>query len=83
MCWRMAASREALDKVHPGSPGRREVKVEARPLGEPVANQGGLVWPLFVEDQVDVEVLGAGLLDPIEELPELDGAVTRISLATT
>ena len=49
---------EPLDLVDPGGRGRREVDVPARPLGEPVADQLGLVGGVVVHHEVDVEVLG-------------------------
>ena len=66
---------EALNEIHPGSPGRSEMEMETGPFGEPVADQGSLVRSVVVEDQVDVEVFGYGFLDSVEELPELDRAM--------
>ena len=43
----------------------------ARPLGEPVADQLGLVARRVVHDDVDVEVGGHVSLDLIEESAEL------------
>jgi hypothetical protein len=48
----------AFDQVEPGRGSRREVEMEARPLGQPVADQFGLVGAVVVQDQVDVEFRG-------------------------
>src|SRR3546814_7363970 len=53
----------------------------ARPLGEPVADQPGLVGRVVVHHQVDLEVLGHIGLDLVEELAELGGPVARQALA--
>jgi hypothetical protein len=47
---------EALDEIDPGRRSRREVHMPARSLGEPVADQLGLVGSVFVHDDVDVEI---------------------------
>ena len=55
---------EPLDLVDPGRGGRREVGVPAGPLGEPVADQLGLVARGIVHDDVDVEIGRHVVLDP-------------------
>jgi hypothetical protein len=59
-----------------GSRGRREVDVPARALGEPVADEFGLVSSGVVDDDMNVEVGRNVGLDGVEELAELarDGA---------
>ena len=51
-------SEEALDLIEPGCAGRGEVDVPARSLGEPVADQRGLVGGVVVHDQMHVEIGG-------------------------
>src|SRR5437867_2134507 len=53
----------------------------SRPLGEPVADQLGLVGGIIVYDEVDVEVVRHGILDPIEETAELRRTMPRIAFA--
>ena len=62
----------ALDEVQPRPVRRREVDVKARALREPVSDQRGLMRPVVVHDQMDVEVPRHGGVDRVEELPELD-----------
>ncbi len=45
--------------------------VEAGPLRQPGPDLGVLVGAVVVDDQVDIEVLGDGLLDLAEESQEL------------
>lgn len=49
----------------------------ARPLGEPVADQLGLVRGVVVHDEMDIEVGWDVGLDLVEELAELNGTMTR------
>ena len=58
-----------------------EVDVEPRPAGQPAAGRGGLVGRVVVEDEVHVELGGPGLVDGVQELPELHGAVAMVELA--
>ena len=46
----------ALDLVEPGGAGGCEMGQPARPFGEPVADRLGLVGPVVVHDDVDVEI---------------------------
>ncbi len=52
------SGKPALDEVHPGGVGRREVKVEAWVSNEPTLDRRDLVGLVVVEDEVDVEVAG-------------------------
>ncbi len=61
---------EALDLVQPGRTGRRQVRVPARTLDQPVADHLGLVGRVIVHDQVNVEIGGHIGFDPIEEAAE-------------
>ncbi len=54
--------------------------VEARPLRLPGTNLGVLVGAVVVDDQVDDEILRAGLLDLAEEAQELLVLVARPAL---
>ena len=55
--------------------------VPARTLGEPTADQFGLVARRVVHDDVHVEIGGHAALDFVEELAELLGAVARHAFA--
>ena len=72
---------EALDLIEPGCAGGRQMHMPARPLGQPVADQRGLVGGVVVHDQMHVEIAGDGCFDLVEEIAELAGAVARIALA--
>ena len=73
----------ALDEVEPRAVGRGEVQMEPRTLGEPAADERGLVRAVVVQNQVDVEVCRHGGVDRVQELAELDGAMAaRISPMT-
>jgi hypothetical protein len=54
------------------------VQVKARMGGKPAADLRGLVGRAVVEDEVDVEVFGNLLLDRLQELVELDRAVSLV-----
>ena len=69
----------ALNQVEPRAVGRSEVDVEARPLGEPVANDRGLVGAVVVHDHVDVQIRGDVVLDGVQEAAELDGCLLYTS----
>jgi len=71
----------ALDHVEPGCAGGREVQLEARVARKPAMDGGGFVGGVVVDDEVDVEILGNGLVDGGEELAELDGAMPVMALA--
>jgi hypothetical protein len=70
----------AFDQVEPGSVGRREVDVHARPLGQPLPDPSRLVGAVVIHDEVQIEVRWHGGVDRVEELPELDGAVPLMKL---
>lgn len=52
-----------LDLIEPGRTGGREMDMPARPFGEPVADQWGLVRGVVVHDEMDMETAGDGGLD--------------------
>ena len=58
-----------------------EVDMPARTLGEPSADQFGLVARRVVHDDVHVEIPGRVALDFVEEFAELLGAVARHAFA--
>jgi hypothetical protein len=74
---------EALDEVQPAGAGRCEVKVKARMRSKPALHGLGLVGGVVVEDQVDVELGRDLLVDPLQELLELDRAVAGMQGAVT
>jgi hypothetical protein len=55
------------------------VNVEARTLCQPATDQDGLVRPVIVHDQVDVEAGRAVGVDSVEKLTELGRAMARVS----
>lgn len=59
----------ALDLVDPGTAGRREVHMEAAPLGEPVPYERGFVRPAVVHDRMDIQALRDRSLDGLEATP--------------
>ena len=61
--------------------GRGEVQVKARVGGQPAPDLRGLVGRAVVEHEVHVEVLGDLLVDRLQELVELDRAVTVVQPA--
>ena len=69
---------EALDEVHPGRRGRREVGLEARMAGEPRLDLGMLVGGVVVLDQVDVETLGRLAVDLLQEAQPFDVRVALL-----
>src|SRR6266702_3448309 len=55
--------------------------MEAWPLGQPVADHQGLMGAVVVQDQMNVQRCGHGLLDGVEEVAELAGAMPLLGLA--
>src|SRR5580658_4291519 len=73
--------KEALDLVEPGAAGRRQMHVPARPAVEPIADGGGLMGCVIVDDQMHVKIRRHGGLNLVEELAELYGAVASVAFA--
>ena len=73
-------SEPALDLIDPGGVSGRVVDVESWFCRQPEAHLGVLVGRVVVDDEVDVECLGHGLIDALEEAEELLMAVTRPTL---
>ena len=73
--------KEALDLIDPGCACGCQVDVPARPLDQPIADQGRLVGGVVVPDEMDLETLGDIGLDLIEELAELDRPMTGVALS--
>ena len=69
----------ALDLVEPGGAGGCEMGLPA--FGEPVADRLGLVGPVVVHDDVDVEISRDVRLDEVEEFAELSGPMARETFA--
>jgi hypothetical protein len=55
--------------------------MEAGAFGQPVVNQLGLVCSVVVHDEVNVQFFGHVLLDGVEEVAELLGAMALLVLA--
>src|SRR3954452_2297215 len=53
----------------------------ARPAGEPVADQRGLVGGVVVHDEMDIEIIRHIGLDRVEKFAEFGGAMAREALA--
>src|SRR5688572_23617341 len=70
-----------LDQVQPGPIGRREVHVKARALGLPVPDQGRLVRPVVIYDQLDVEVPRCGGINRVEKLSKFDREMPLMKLS--
>src|SRR5437764_4618841 len=73
--------KEALDLVQPGTAGRGQMHMPARPLRQPVADQRGFVRGIVVPDQMHVEIARHAGFDLVEELAELLCPMARIALA--
>src|SRR6202163_441067 len=73
--------KEALDLVEPGTAGRRQMHVPTRPAVKPVADGGGLVGCVVIDDQMHVKISRHGAPDLVEELAELDGAVAPVAFS--
>src|ERR1700686_4957396 len=73
--------KEALDLVEPGTAGRRQMHMPTRPAVKPVADGGGLVGCVVIDDQMHVKISRHGGLDLVEELAELDGAVAPVAFS--
>ena len=65
----------SLDLVEPRGMGWNEVQVEAPVPAEPAHDDRGLVGSVVVHDQVDLEFGCNAVVDQLEELNELLGAV--------
>ena len=65
--------------VHPGTAGRREVKVKPLPLGrlQPPFHLGAFVTAGVVHDEMNLLVGGKLLFEQAEKLEELLAAMTR------
>src|SRR3954462_3636459 len=73
--------KEALDLVQPGTAGRGQMHMPARPLRQPIADQRGLVGGIVVPDQMHVEIARHAGFDLIEELAEFLCPMARLALA--
>jgi hypothetical protein len=60
-------SEPALDLIDPGGVSGRVVDMESWSCRQPEAHLGVLVGRVVVDDEVDVECLGHGLVDAFEE----------------
>lgn len=70
----------ALHQIDPGGAGGREVQMEARPLQQPLADQGRFMRAIVVEDQMHVQLCGDRRLNRVEELPELSRPMPLMEL---
>ena len=70
-----------LDLVEPGCRGRSEVDVEPRVACEPGSDRRGLVRPVVVHHEVDVQLGRDAGLDGSQEPQELCTAMPAVQLA--
>ena len=70
---------EALDQIHPGAGGRREVNTPSWSRAEPLSDRRRLVGGVVVHDQANVEIGRDIALDLAQEAQELSPAMTRIA----
>src|SRR5258708_503306 len=73
--------KEALDLIEPGRACGRQMDVPARPFGEPIADQRGLMGGVIVPDEMNLKSLGDIGLDLREELSKLARPMTAITLS--
>lgn len=71
----------AVRPCKPGKRGRREMDMPARPFGEPVADQRGLVGAVGVHDDVNVGIGRHSARHLVEDLAELQRPMTRHAFA--
>ena len=67
----------ALDLIQPRGIGRREVQVQARPLGNPGAHHRVLVRGVVVAHKVNAKVLGSF---PVNQRQEAEPLLTAVPL---
>ena len=70
---------EALDLIEPGTVGWNEVHVPARPTGQPGPDLGMAVRGVVVDDAMDVQCGGHGVVDLAQERQELLMPMTRFA----
>ena len=71
----------ALDEVEPRGTGGREVQLEARVGGQPLANRFMLVGSVVVQDDVQGEVGRERTVETPQELQEFLMSMTPVALA--
>jgi transposase len=73
--------KEALNQIQPGRRCWNEMQFETRMLRKPGLDLFGLMGRIVVRDQMQVEVLGNGPVDFLQETDELLGPVPRQAFA--
>ena len=73
-------TKPALDEIEPGSIGRREVDMKARPASQPGFDFRMFVGGVIVDDKMHVEILGHTGIDVSQEGEELLMSVARLAL---
>ena len=71
----------SLNQVEPTGRGGREVQVKAWPSGQPVADPGGLMGPVVVQDQVNIQLGRYVGFDGTEKFAKLLGAMALLGLS--
>ena len=67
-------------EIEPRRTGGGEVKVESGAFGQPVLDEGCFVGLIVVEDEMDVEIAGDGLVNGVQEPTELHGTVAFVTV---
>lgn len=70
---------ESLNHIDPGGARGSEMNMEARPFGQPSLDQSCLVSAVVVHNEVNIEFSGNGIVDGVEELSKLNGAVPAMA----
>ena len=71
--------KEALDLIKPGAVGRDEVHVPSRPACQPRFDLRMAVGGVVIDDAMNVQLLGHGLVDFTQERQELLVPVARLA----
>ena len=71
----------SLRRIEPTGRGGREAQVKARPSGQPVADPGGLMGSVVVQDQVNIQLGRYAGFYGTEEVAKLLGAMALLGLS--
>src|ERR1700736_909562 len=70
----------SLHQVDPGTVGRGEVDMKSWAFRKPLADHGGFVRSVVIQDDMDIQSGGHVRLDHIEELAKFRGAMAALQL---
>lgn len=71
-----------LVQIQPGDPGRNKVDMDAWVLQHPPSDHGGLMRPIVVEDEMNVQPRRHRRLNRVEERAEFTAALPLVQLPT-